>query len=95
VRLTSAQFTPAPLTPLTIIPDEFASVEIKASNNSFPDLVENAAEVMLLLELDRSVDAIASVARAPTAGAVIKKTAKITMRCRLKMPIITLGGKSV
>jgi hypothetical protein len=78
-----------------MIPDEFASVEIKASNNSFPDLVENAAEVMLLLELDRSAGAIASVASAPNAGAVIKETAKTTMRCRLKMPIITLGGKSV
>jgi hypothetical protein len=72
-----------------------ASVAINASNSSFPLLVENAAEVMLLLELDRSVDAIASVARAPKAGAVIRKTAKTTARCRLEMSIITLGGESV
>jgi len=95
VRLTRAQLTPAPLIPVTVMPDELASVAINASNNSFPDLVENAAEVMLVLELDRSVDAIASVARAPNAGADIRKTAKTTARCRLKMSIIALGGGSV
>jgi hypothetical protein len=95
VRLTSAQLTPAPLTPVTVIPDEFASVAINASNNSLPDLVENPAEVMLLAALDRSVDAITSVASAPNAGADIRKTAKTTARCRLKMSIITLGGGSV
>ena len=73
------------------MPGDFASVAINASSSSLPDLVENAAEEMLLLALDRSLDVIASVARAPNAGAVIKKTAKTTARWRLKMSTITLG----
>ena len=77
------------------MPGDFASVAINASSSSLPDLVENAAEEMLLLALDRSLDVIASVARAPNAGAAIKKTAKTTARCRLELSTITLGGGSV
>jgi hypothetical protein len=95
VRLTSAQLIPAPFTPVTVIPDELASVAINASSNSFPAVVENAADEMVVLEVDRSVDAIASVARAPNAGADTKETAKTTARCRPKASIIALRGESV
>ena len=92
VRLTSAHVTPPPLTPVTVMPEELASVAINASRSSFPDFVEND-DVMLLLALDRSVEVIASVARAPNAGAMRRKMMETTTRCRLKMSIITLGGK--
>jgi hypothetical protein len=39
-----------------MIPDDFASVEMKASNSSLADVVENEGELMLVLELERSTD---------------------------------------
>jgi hypothetical protein len=56
VRRTNAHVSPPPDTPLTMIPDDFASVEMKASNSSLADVVENEGELMLVLELERSMD---------------------------------------
>ncbi len=53
---TRAHVRLAPLTPVTVIPDELESVEMKASKSSLPAEVENAGEVMLVLALERSVD---------------------------------------
>jgi hypothetical protein len=56
VRRTKAHVNPPPETPLTMIPDDFASVEMKASRSSLADVVENEGEVMLALEVERSTD---------------------------------------
>jgi hypothetical protein len=47
------------------VPDAEASVAMKASSNSFPDDVENAAVVMLVDRVDLSVKAKASRTRVP------------------------------
>jgi hypothetical protein len=56
VRRTNAHVSPPPDTSLTMIPDDFASVEMKASNSSLADVVENEGKLMLVLELERSMD---------------------------------------
>jgi hypothetical protein len=55
-RCTNAQVSPAPLTPVTAMPEEFASVEMNASKSSLPVAVEKVGEVILTLALERSVD---------------------------------------
>jgi hypothetical protein len=68
VRLTKAQVRPAPVTLVTVMPLDVPSLEINASSNSLPALVENDGEVMLAAELDLSVDLIWSMAIALHAG---------------------------
>jgi hypothetical protein len=67
VLRTSVQVKLAPVTLLTtmFVPDAEASVAMKASSNSFPDDVENAAVVMLVDRVDLSVKAKASRTRVP------------------------------
>src|SRR5947209_4454543 len=63
------------------MPADFASVATNASNNSFDAAVENDGEVMLVLELDRSVDFTTSVAIAPDAGIAarqIRRTGRLS-----------------
>jgi hypothetical protein len=38
------------------MPDDFASVEMKASRSSLADVVENDGEIMLAVEVERSTD---------------------------------------
>ena len=45
VLTTSSQVKPAPETLVTVVPGPAASVEIKASNNSLPDKVDNPLTV--------------------------------------------------
>jgi hypothetical protein len=56
VRRTKAHVSPPPETPLTMIPDDFASVEMKASSSSLAEVVEKEGEVTPALEPERSTD---------------------------------------
>jgi hypothetical protein len=60
VLRTSTQVNPAPVTLFTVAPVEVASVEIKASSSSFPAEVENAGEVIVVLEVFLSTNTLAS-----------------------------------
>jgi hypothetical protein len=73
VRQTSAQVWLAPVTPVTVMPDELAPVDTNASSNSLVAVVENEGDVMLVLELELSVDLTWSMVMAPHAGAVAAK----------------------
>jgi hypothetical protein len=54
------------------MPDEFASVEINANRSSLLEVVENEGDVMLVLEVERSVDLVWSTVIALHAGVVTK-----------------------
>jgi hypothetical protein len=60
VLRTSTQVSPAPETPVTVVlvPEEGASVEMKASNSSFPELVEKAAVVTVVLDVAWSFETV-------------------------------------
>jgi hypothetical protein len=67
VRLTSTQVNPPPDTPATItcpmciLPPVRAPVEINARINSLAEAVDNADTTILLLEVERSTDSVASI----------------------------------
>ena len=61
MRCTSDHVRLAPVTPVTVIPEELASVATNASNNSLALDVENVGEVMLVPFELRSVEAVLSI----------------------------------
>jgi hypothetical protein len=61
VRPTNVQLSPPPVTPVTVIPELFASVAINARRSSFADFVEKVALVTLVAELFWSLTAVASM----------------------------------
>jgi hypothetical protein len=67
----------APVTPVTDIPEDFASVATNASNSSLTETVENEGDVRLEPELDRLVETITSVAIAHHAGIVETRRRKM------------------
>jgi hypothetical protein len=60
VLRTNAQVSPAPamLVTVVLVPDEGASVDTKANNNSFPDVVENAAVATVVLDVPWSLETV-------------------------------------
>lgn len=64
-RCTNTQVRPAPVTLVTVTPADVASADTKASNNSLGEVVENAGEVMLVLDFDLSVETVTSIPIAP------------------------------
>jgi len=77
VRLTKAHVRPAPVTAVTVMPADLASVEMNASSSSLAVVVEKEGDVMLVLELERSVDLTWSTAMAPHAGVVARRIRKM------------------
>jgi hypothetical protein len=69
-RCTNAQVRAAPVTPVTVMLADCASVEMNASRSSLGAVVENDGEVTLEAELDLSVDLTWSMAIAAHAGAM-------------------------
>jgi hypothetical protein len=68
------------------MPAERASVEMNASSNSLVEVVENDGEVMLVPEVDRSVDFTTSRAMPLQAGVVATKKRKIPRMRRIQCP---------
>jgi hypothetical protein len=67
----------APVTLVTVMPEDLASVATNASSSSLADAVENDGDVMFEAELDRLVETVTSVAMAHHAGAVAKRRRKM------------------
>jgi len=72
VRRTSAHVKPPPVTP-AVMPADLASLDINTSSSSLAAVVEKAGDVMVVLEVERSVDLTWSMAMAPHAGVVAAK----------------------
>jgi hypothetical protein len=89
VRRTKTHVSPAPLTPVTVTLADLASVAMNASSNSFAEVVENDGDVMLVLELDESVDTLISVAIEPHAGMAARRKSRLarTQRQRNTRPV--------
>jgi hypothetical protein len=83
VRRTNVHCRPAPVIPVTVIPEELASVATKTNSNSFPEVVLNGGVAMLVAEVDRSVNLTTSTPRLPQAGVAAITTNKNRNACRL------------
>src|SRR6185312_14390749 len=76
-RLTNVQVRPPPLTLVTVIPADCASVATNASRSSFAEVVENAWLVMVLLVPEESPLATASIVMAPQEGTHASRTSRL------------------
>ena len=73
--------SPAPVTPVTDIGEDLPSVATKTNKSSLADAVVKAAVLMVLAELERSLDLITSVARAAmTGGTAMRRSAQASSR---------------
>ena len=74
------------------MPDFLASVAINASNSSFPDFVENAGEVMLVLLLERSAGTTVSTARPANADLAVRRRIDVQRKVETRRSNAREGG---
>ena len=88
VRCTRVHVSPAPVTPVTVVFEDNASVDTSASTSSFPTKVENVPLVIVVDAAAWSFATNASIARLPGGGGREFVTVNVALMVDTKVPEI-------